>query len=193
MRLRPKNRVHGSSVFQLSVAVAVVLALAAVVSPVVGRELDRAAREQALADCSTIARALRSLQRDVGCAPCGFRGAPSYGWLRGPGKPSAFAVPPDGLPGSLSWFVTEDYMGGGRSWRGPYLAEVPVDPWGRQYVVTVDGYWSRGQDRGAPASVPTAGPARRRIWVLSAGPDGIIETRSTFQAVAGDDIGVLLE
>jgi len=65
------------------------------------------------------------------------------------------------------------------SWRGPYQNNLPADPWGNRYAVNV------GNFAGANA-----------VWVLSAGPDGIIQTpfiqaipANGVLATAGDDIG----
>ena len=64
-----------------------------------------------------------------------------------------------------------------RSWRGPYVDEVGADPWGRKYVANV---WNAHDDRGGP------------LWVLSAGPNGRVDTRPSSRTVAGDDVGRLL-
>jgi type II secretory pathway pseudopilin PulG len=73
---------------------------------------------------------------------------------------------------------------GGLRWRGPYLAQsMPVDPWGRPYLVTVR------------CAVATSGLTNRRMFALSAGPNGRIDTPPTFgerDEPAGDDLGVLI-
>ena len=57
--------------------------------------------------------------------------------------------------------------------------DAPMDPWGRCYLVNA-------------ANMATAGGA---VWVLSAGPNGVIDTRFVTRAgqpLAGDDIGALV-
>ena len=49
-----------------------------------------------------------------------------------------------------------------KSWRGPYLPKDPTDPWGRKYVVNVDTL--------------KPGLTMKDVVVLSAGPDGVIQT-----------------
>ena len=50
-----------------------------------------------------------------------------------------------------------------RAWRGPYLSKDPTDPWGRKYVVNVETL--------------KPGLTMRDVLVLSAGPDGVIQTK----------------
>ena len=54
------------------------------------------------------------------------------------------------------------------NWRGPYLGELKPDPWGRKYYASVGSLWDNG-GWGAGAD-----PAQ--AWVISAGPDGNIDT-----------------
>jgi len=71
------------------------------------------------------------------------------------------------------------------AWAGPYLAgESGVDPWGRSYIIYLDKLKSAN-----------AAPATRWGWVISAGPDGIIQTDVTDPAITAiaagnDDIGI---
>ena len=69
-------------------------------------------------------------------------------------------------------------------WRGPYIAgSSPVDPWGRPYVINIiSGWYNHASDY-------------KRIFVLSAGPNGQIDTHHSSTAltdIAGDDLGMLL-
>jgi hypothetical protein len=73
---------------------------------------------------------------------------------------------------------------GSARWRGPYAAgSLPLDPWGRPYLVTVIAGYS------------THATNYKRLVVLSAGPDGDIDTAAQLTAtttIAGDDIGMIL-
>jgi hypothetical protein len=64
----------------------------------------------------------------------------------------------------------------GEQWKGPYMRPVPPDPWGRAFVAGVRGY-----------SQPAG-----RVWVLSAGPNGAIETGPDDAEPVGDDLGVIV-
>jgi type II secretory pathway pseudopilin PulG len=61
-----------------------------------------------------------------------------------------------------------------RNWRGPYMSVRRGDPWGNRYVVVIDRKRSAGTARG---------------WVLSAGPNGVFETRGNDAELGGDDVG----
>ncbi len=62
-------------------------------------------------------------------------------------------------------------------WDGPYAQGFSSDPWGRKYLCNVGGFH---RAEGGP------------VWVLSAGPDGTLQTPPTAIGVSGDDIGYLL-
>lgn len=74
----------------------------------------------------------------------------------------------------------EDYPA---TWSGPYLTEPKPDPWGNRYVVLVQGIRDGVQ---AGGSVAVYG------WVISAGPNGKIETEDSGAVLGGDDIGLVL-
>lgn len=74
---------------------------------------------------------------------------------------------------------------GPRAWRGPYLETVARDPWGNRYLVNI----KNANPNDSSAKV---------VWVLSAGPNGRIETDPTALAdagpiVGGDDIAIRLK
>jgi prepilin-type N-terminal cleavage/methylation domain-containing protein len=73
-------------------------------------------------------------------------------------------------------------------WNGPYLKEVPLDPWGRPYVCNV-----RYLDGGQVPGVTAAEQDNHAVFCLSAGPDGVFNTSfadgTELQAPGGDDIG----
>jgi hypothetical protein len=77
-------------------------------------------------------------------------------------------------------------------WNGPYLsAELKGDPWGNQYLV--NSSWITGGDSAADSQ----GRARRAVFVISAGGNGVIETPFE-QAVTdahayGDDIAIRIQ
>ncbi len=80
--------------------------------------------------------------------------------------------------------------GPGTGWNGPYLTkEVPGDPWGRAYLINT------AYLRGLPPSQVRC--ARCAVFVLSAGPNGLIETPFE-QPIAnahvfGDDLAVRIQ
>jgi hypothetical protein len=157
----------------LAALAAVVILTVAVVVPEVGATASRKARATALADANAIGVALRQADADVGRMT--DSGAPAPAWLFGPGvmpRGGAFTSA-TGFP--LSGILAADRAKVGARWRGPYLEQVPIDPWGRAYVVLLE-------------------PSRRgsaRV-VVSAGPDGILDTHAGDAMIAGDDVGIVL-
>ena len=64
-------------------------------------------------------------------------------------------------------------------WKGPYIERMRrTDPWGRNYLVYVEGMHT--------------GHALKAGWVLSAGPNLRVDTKTSDAAPQGDDIGVIL-
>jgi hypothetical protein len=73
-------------------------------------------------------------------------------------------------------------------WNGPYVtSELGSDPWGRRYLVNI------GMIDTSAGTVTVAGTVKAAVWVLSAGPNGTIETPYTQSVLTaqlyGDDIG----
>jgi prepilin-type N-terminal cleavage/methylation domain-containing protein len=65
---------------------------------------------------------------------------------------------------------------GTNRWRGPYLSQLREDPWGNRYLINVK--WIQ------PANMTNL----RSCFVLSAGPDGVIDTEFDGDMVTpGDD------
>jgi hypothetical protein len=76
-----------------------------------------------------------------------------------------------------------DYPRTGRGWQGPYVARLGLDPWGNAYIVSVGAMQSGG--------LPVA--PRTRGWILSAGPNGILDTPPSADILAGDDNGFIFD
>lgn len=75
-----------------------------------------------------------------------------------------------------------DYPQAGRNrWRGPYLVRLTLDPWGHAYIVGIGA----GEPGGQPV-VPDA-----QGWILSAGPNGVLDTAPAAIELGGDDVGQL--
>ncbi len=79
-------------------------------------------------------------------------------------------------------------------WDGPYLRDVPSDPWGNPYVVNV-----RYLDGGGVDGATQAEEQSHAVFVLSAGANGLFETSFDDAVglngggVGGDDIGWMVE
>jgi hypothetical protein len=98
-------------------------------------------------------------------------------WLYGPGempRNHPFGSELEALP--LSDALLTSAMGGDR-WHGPYITRLEADPWGRAYLVNVEGLVDR----------------RESALVLSAGANGIVETSAGAVRPGGDDLIQMLD
>jgi type II secretory pathway pseudopilin PulG len=160
------------------VALSIIVALAGVVMPLVGAEARAARTEQAFADMQSIAGGLKAYSRDTRYLPTGTQGRTNVAWLYGPGLlPEWDEFGHGGEVRPLRDVLLADANGendmGGDRWAGPYVNdELRADPWGHAFIVYVDG-WVNG---------------RKNPFILSAGPDGLVQTRPIDRRAAGDDL-----
>lgn len=109
---------------------------------------------------------------DVGTTKYDFTAKPAKGKGAGPPPPTDTLLNQliDNGPG---YPVT-----GPKRWRGPYLRGDPSDPWGKKYVLNVETL--------------KPGVTTKDVVVLSAGPDGVIQTTLNQDpqgfVTGGDDI-----
>ena len=193
-----KRAQGGLTLIELIVVLAALAILVAILIPTVISLPEQAEELRAKNDARAIGEAIQNLHKDLakwpvyasspltpanatlqrlisaGNAP-GVSGAPGTAdWVDPPNT--------DALDDHLATNRLSDasqYPGTGEfAWRGPYLAEAPEDPWGNRFIVNV-----RWLQPGASPNV---------VWVLSAGPNKIIETSFAQPSLAGDDIGFRL-
>jgi prepilin-type N-terminal cleavage/methylation domain-containing protein len=199
-----RNGQHGFTLIEVIVAIAVVAILAGIITPSVIKHLDDSKRARAQNDCLVIGSSIASFMKDTGRLPnANNAGNPTLTMLIGQG-----AVPTLGggivtwnqttATGTVDLFTNHLTDNSPRSqvawqyptpatapgvelvWRGPYLPSIPADPWGNRYAVNIGNI----------------GAAYPVVWVLSAGPDGRIDTPFSPAAPAvgttltanGDDI-----
>jgi len=76
-----------------------------------------------------------------------------------------------------------DYRTSGRlRWRGPYLGRFGLDPWGRTYIAYVGAMEASGKK-------VSGSSGQHSGWILSAGPNGSLDTLPSSNSLAGDDRG----
>lgn len=164
-------RTAGFTLLEVLLVVSVLVVIAAVAVPMLGRK-DEARVTRALSECGRIAAALARYEGDTARRPLSPPGGPEASLLTGDlGTPPTLAQAPGGIQRPLRSVLGEN-LRNDRRWRGPYLDAMQPDPWGAAYVVL------------APAKVGEP------IWILSAGPDGAVQTRPSDPSPAGDDLGV---
>jgi len=179
--------------------------LALILTPSIANFINDSRVTRARADCNMIGAAIGDFYRDTGFFPqwstavAGGPGPPQARLqllISGGNPPLEDAPSPwtTGIAGFLSDQLLVNAPGYGlRSvtaqvgWNGPYLSsELRSDPWGNRYVVNV------GLLDMSPGAQTMSGRPKSAVWVLSAGPNGTIDTpflQPVTAAVAvGDDL-----
>jgi len=195
----------GFTLIEVIVAIAVVAILAGIITPSVIKHLDDSKRARAQNDCQVVGSTLASFYKDTGRWPnmdaSGATGAAALTLLVGEGAtPTAAGAAANW--GQATTAATADLMAyhlvsnrpknqavniynatGEFRWSGPYHTSFTSDPWGNRYAVNVGNMFS----------------ANNAVWVISAGPNGVINTafnqaipNNGVLALAQDDIGYRL-
>jgi len=197
-RLTPRVGNAGFTLVEVVVVIAVVALLAAIMTPLIAKNIDDAKLGRAENEAEVIAAALGNFYKDVGRWPT-MDAASAYNGVTT--LVSGNAANPGTAVNSNGWVsdtstATVDFLdnhladnnpkgaatyptAGRLAWRGPYINQVPLDPWGTPYVVNI-----QATDSGA---TPTKG------LVLSPGPNGVVDTAfNTTRTTqpANDDIAV---
>lgn len=201
---------RGFTLMEIVVVLAIVAALAAVLVPVGFSYMQDARKSQAQNDANQLAAAIGSFLKDTGVPP--YKN--TTGADKIPAKESAdfdCLVGEQGIgftsanDTTASWttcytssatkdtienhliknspagLATKLYkITGKTAWKGPYLPSIPSDPWGKPYLVNI-------------SKIDPAASTPKAAWVISAGPDGALNTAFDQNAGAsisasGDDI-----
>ncbi len=181
---------NGFTMIEIVVVVAIVGILASILTPMVRGYIGTAKVRRAEQDTRTLGEAMLSFNKDTARFPIyqsGSATAPtdavfvalitSEGVAPGGGADGWNSATADTFEDQLKNNTVSYPTTGEFAWRGPYIGPVRKDPWGNRYVCN------------ASKLLPTADNAG---WVLSAGPNEVIET--TFSqsrgspTIGGDDI-----
>ncbi|MGE3174645.1 MAG: type II secretion system protein GspG [Planctomycetota bacterium] len=207
---RPQDRsaaTAGFTLVEVIVVLAVVLLLTGIAVPMISGYMDDGRRARAEAELKVLASAVTSFYKDVGVWParssagtnntlyvlCTGTTVPTTNQFSNNNALNRWLM--DGTHGdTLDNHLLSNTPGGATGgaypttgavrWRGPYTAgSSPLDPWGRPYLVTVR------------SGTSTSTSNYKRLYVLSAGPNGRIDTVANLTAttdLAGDDLGVII-
>lgn len=185
-------REDGFTLIELLIVLGIIGVLSGVIVPTITRYVLQAKTTRAEEDVKTLGEAVVNFYRDTARFPIYQNGgnttpgAPIYNILVTQGDaPSAIVGASGWLSTPMDTFSnqlianTPGYPATGQfAWRGAYLGHTTGDPWGNRYMLN------------AEKLVPGSNEA---AWVLSAGPNGLIETLYSQPAgtasVGGDDIG----
>lgn len=198
---------RGFTLVEVIVVLSVVLLLTGIAVPMLSSYLEDGRRAKAEAEIKVIAASVSSMYKDVGTYPAKNGSGTAnqiYVLFTGSTMPTTnpfvaahqwatwgmSAARGDLLDNHLTLNTPQGQSGaaypttGSNAWRGPYFAgSTPLDPWGRPYVIDVI------------AGHSTNATNYKRLWVMSAGPNGRIDTTQTATSttdLGGDDIGVLI-
>jgi general secretion pathway protein G len=169
----------GFTLIEVIVVVGIIAVLAGILVPIIFKELDAARISRANADVKAISVAISVFRKDSGRWPLMDNAcAENTSMLSGDGNlPANFDAVGfnPGISGSYNDHLTADTNACyGATWQGPYMARVAADPWGNAYITNVEAF----------------SDFNRPVWILSAGPNGQVETTTDSLTVLGDDIGL---
>ena len=199
----------GYTLIEVTAVLAVTSVLAAVVIPIAVEKIKKGGETGAIEDCKYISAAIASFYADTGVWPAKSGATANYFNVLRSGPTNDVTTDPDFATGvKTTWaemtpgkvdhlenhLVVDnpggdlgadppngDYKGSTpkADWKGPYIERMRrVDPWGKNYLVYVRGMHT-GDDLDAG-------------WVLSAGPDLKVDTKTSDAAPQNDDIGVIV-
>lgn len=171
----------GFTLIEIIIVIAVIAILAGIATPSIVKNINDSRIARTKSDCKEIASAMASFYKDLGKWPT-YNKTTRLGYL----KTNDGTMPKQ----SAGWWGKSDLLDnqlitnaptypttGETKWDGPYQTEFKADPWGHAYLCNV-----------FELSVGSTAP----VYVLSAGPDGILQT-SRGALLAGDDIGFRIQ
>ena len=200
----------GFTLIELTVVLAVIVTLALVLTPSISNFITDSHVARARSDASTLSAAITTFWRDNGFYPqwtvsnAGGPGLPankvdlliSDGNIPAVGAANLWTTGSnDQLADQLVANAPAYTMKTATSpfgWNGPYVTNtINADPWNNRYMVNIGLMESTQGTQGA------SGATKSAVWVISAGPNGIIETphtqAMTVASISGDDIGIRLQ
>ena len=172
-----RNR-KGFTLIEVIVVAAIIAVLAGILVPLIFKEIDEARISRASADLRSISTAMIIIKKDTGQWPVNASCEPAQTMLVGDGNlPAGAGWDASALEKFDNFLLSDVNACFGTKWKGPYIAYVTKDPWGNAYISNAKDYSGTGP-----------------IWLLSAGPNGVIETapNATVVDASSDDIGFRL-
>jgi len=170
------KRNSGFTLIEMVVVVAIIIALAGILVPIVTNELDESKKAAAQAAVNRVSTAVTQFIKDTSYAPVGKNGKQTYHYLYSAGN-----TPKSNKFASGGSTYIENFLSTNKlkmtNWKGPYMQEIGSDPWGCRYLINAHGFFSTSE----------------RAWVLSAGPNRRVDTKPGATKLAGDDIGIFVE
>lgn len=175
----------GFTLMEVVVVLGIIALLTAIMTPLVLNYMEEARKTKAAADVASIKSAIQQYVNDVRDWPAADNATNAERLYTGDyatdlptdaGGCASAAANDYALKGYLIEKPSSiDAWDGKKGWNGSYIENDIVDPWGQSYIVYVERFFG---DIGT-----------KHAWVLSAGPDGTIDTCPSDSTTNDDDIG----
>jgi prepilin-type N-terminal cleavage/methylation domain-containing protein len=187
-----RSEPNGFTLIELLIVLGIMGILAGVIAPTMVRYTSQAKTTRAEDDVKALGEAVMNFFKDTARFPIYQNGgntnpgAPIYSVLITQGDaPAAKGAAAGWLSTSTDTFSnqlitnTRGYPTTGQfAWRGPYMGTTTSDPWRNRYMLN---------------AAKLAPGVNEAVWVLSAGPNGLVETPFSqpvgISVLGGDDIG----
>ena len=208
---RREGRGHrGFTLIELTVVLAVIVTLALILTPSITNFINDSRVARTRSDTQTINSAITQFYKDNGFFPqwtTAASGGPGttankVDLLVSPGNVPAVATANTWTTGTTDLLADQLISNAPAytmksatstfGWNGPYLTSgIGADAWNNRYSVNV------GLIDTTLGTQTTAGATKSAVWVISAGPNGQLETTytqpMTTAVLGGDDIGIRIQ
>jgi len=179
------NDKRGFTLIEVVVVAGIIAILAGILVPMIFNQIDESRKTRALADCKSIQTAIMTFRKDTGAWPVKSDSTTSdVSLLSGSGTDLPDAdLEAQNFDISKRQLYTKHLKSDnntfyGTQWKGPYMTVVEADPWGNTYITNSKNFNDN------PATP---------VWIISAGPDGKLDTAIGSETVFNDDIGIRIK
>ncbi len=194
-----KNKRKGFTLIEIIVVIACIALLAGILAPLVFKNIEDARIAKARSDIKAIAAGMTQFYSDVGSWPTwndsGVADTIYLLFTTSDGvtldNPPGAYVPAENQRDPMADHLINNNQNypdwdadAGFGWNGSYLDFDGLDPWGNSYLISVVGFFEEEND---PQTDFT------EVWILSAGPDGTMQTYADESVISGDDIGIRIK
>ncbi|OGW30478.1 MAG: hypothetical protein A2X59_09965 [Nitrospirae bacterium GWC2_42_7] len=175
------SKSKGFTLIEVIVVAGIIAILAGILVPMIFKEIDESKITRASADIRSISSAIFVFRKDIGQWPVMDNTCTAnLTLLVGDGNVPNGAVAhgfDQTAQSSYNDHLPQDVNGCYANWKGPYIARISADPWGNAYITNAKEFSG------------TSDP----VWIISAGPNAVIDTNNTDSQIASDDIGLRLK